>query len=494
MASLLSAVIGMAGGLLLLRTVLSLKSLLYLIGRCWRWLEERTQAYQSFKVPRSGESTSENPLYRKAAAYVSSLPTVEDSDHTALFSSGVRTNDFFAQLDAGQIVHDSFLGARLTWTFVPSADGEPCLVLRLRRQDRHRVLRPYLQHVETVAEEIELRRKEIRLYTNAAGDDRRRWRSAPMTHPSTLETLAIDPDLKTRVKVDLESFLKGRNYYLRLGRVWKRSYLLYGPPGTGKSSFVAAMARLLCYDVYDLDLSRVSDGADLRSLLLDTTPRSLILVEDLDRYLAGGGVEAASRLSAMLNFMDGIFSCCGEERVMVFTASGGKESLDPAVLRPGRLDVQIHFPLCDFSAFKTLASSYLGLKDHKLYPQVEEGFQNGAKLSPAEIGEIMIAHRGSPSRALKSVINALHRSASFGSPVDKTISPSFSACNRRSPEAEEAGCAVGGIGFGREATVRELRKLYGFIRMRSGSKKERLMPVEAAGDAAAAAANHSAEW
>ncbi|KAK8967598.1 hypothetical protein KSP40_PGU021164 [Platanthera guangdongensis] len=36
--------------------------------------------------------------------------------------------------------------------------------------------------------------------------------------------------------------------------------------------------------------------------------------------------------------------------MMVFTASS-KNTLDPTVIRSGRLDVQIHFPLCDFTAF-----------------------------------------------------------------------------------------------------------------------------------------------
>jgi len=96
---------------------------------------------------------------------------------------------------------------------------------------------------------------------------------------------------------------------------------------------------------------------------------------------------------------------------MVFTMSGGKDGVDPAVLRPGRLDVHIHFTMCDFEGFKALASNYLGLKDHKLYPQVEEGFHAGARLSPAELGEIMLANRGSPSRALRTVISALQHVA-----------------------------------------------------------------------------------
>ncbi|KAG0457199.1 hypothetical protein HPP92_022356 [Vanilla planifolia] len=465
-ASLLRAATAVILVVFLLRAMLSLKSLLFVLGRLWRWAEERTQAYQSFHVPRYGEDTRENPLYRKAVVYVSSLPAAEDSDRTDLFSSGVRPNDFSAHLSPTQTVDDSFHGVRVLWTFLPSASAGDRLVLRLRRQDRYRVLRPYLQHVETAAEEIELRRKELRLYTNTSSAVGRRWRSSVMTHPATLDTVAMEPEVKARVRADLESFLKGRAYYARLGRVWKRSYLLHGPPGTGKSSFVAAMARFLCYDVYELDLSLVSDAADLRSLLLETTPRSLILVEDLDRHLARG---CGGDISAMLDFMDGIFSCCAEERVMVFTTSGEKDALEPVVIRPGRIDVHIHFPLCDFTAFKTLASSYLGLKDHKLYPQVEEGFQTGARISPAEIGEIMIANRGSPSRALKSVINALHRSVSFGA-AEKMLYSNFSTGSRRISEEVT----------GKDTTAKEFRKLYGLIRLRSGSRREAMIPAEVA--------------
>jgi len=71
------------------------------------------------------------------------------------------------------------------------------------------------------------------------------------------------------------------------------------------------------------------------------------------------------------------------------------------------VDVYIHFSLCDFLAFKTLANSYLGLKDYKLFYEVDDIFQSGANLSSAEIRELMIANRNSPSRDKKLVITAL---------------------------------------------------------------------------------------
>ncbi|XP_072958331.1 AAA-ATPase At2g46620-like [Typha angustifolia] len=483
-------------GLVILRIVLSVKSLVYLVGRWWRWLDEKAQVYQNFSIPRCTEGNQENPLYRKANAYVASLPSLEDSAAASLVSSSRKPNDFSLFLGPAHSAHDSFLGARLTWTNEPDR-----LVIRVRRQDRTRVLRPYLQHLESVADEIELRRRDLRLFTNS-GVGGARWSSVAFTHPATLDTVAMDPDLKVRIRSDLESFLKGRTYYQRLGRVWRRSYLLYGPPGTGKSSFAAAMARFLGFDVYDVDLSR-GGSVDLRSLLLHTTPRSLILVEDLDRYLSDFSLDSSTttaRLTSILNFMDGICSCCGEERVMVFTMSGGggKEAIDPAVLRPGRLDVHIHFPMCDFAAFKTLACSYLGLKDHKLYPQVEEGFQSGVKISPAEVGEIMIANRGSPSRAIKTVISALQTKGVERSTIGgaRRLRESWSGTrleemvNGLGSGGENGGLGNGGggqaIGFGKESTLREFKKLYGFIKIRNGSRKEGTMA------AAAAAASPSA--
>ncbi|CAL4917577.1 unnamed protein product [Urochloa decumbens] len=474
-----------------LRLVLSYKSAAHALRRAWRWADERAQAYQYYEVPRLAADGAENPLFRKAAAYVSSLPSLEDADAACVVSSAAKSNDFALQLGAGHAARDAFLGARLEWT---NAAGGGRLVLRVRRHDRTRVLRPYLQHVESVADEMEARRRELRIYANTGagkgGSGATRWASAPFTHPATLDTVAMDPELKARVRADLEGFLKGRVYYHRLGRVWRRSYLLYGAPGTGKSTFAAAMARFLGYDVYEVDLSRAASGEDdLRALLLDTAPRSLILVEDLDRYLrAGDGETAAARTARVLGFMDGISSCCGEERVMVFTMSGGKDGVDPAVLRPGRLDVHIHFTMCDFEGFKALASNYLGLKDHKLYPQVEEGFQGGARLSPAELGEIMIANRGSPSRALRTVISALQHVAPPPPPAAAARPPRLtsrwsghldyaSAASDATAAGQSSPRAGGGGGFGKDAPIREFKKLYGLIKYRS-RKEAGVVPVD----------------
>ncbi|GLJ12441.1 hypothetical protein SUGI_0190910 [Cryptomeria japonica] len=108
------------------------------------------------------------------------------------------------------------------------------------------------------------------------------WSSVAFRHPSTFKTLALDPSLKHKIKHDLDCFLQSREFYRKTGRAWKRGYLLYGPPGTGKSSLIAAIANYMNYDVYDLEITRVLDNPNLRQLLLATSSKSVIVIEDID--------------------------------------------------------------------------------------------------------------------------------------------------------------------------------------------------------------------
>ncbi|XVE58307.1 hypothetical protein DITRI_Ditri04bG0159800 [Diplodiscus trichospermus] len=453
-------------GLFLILRFLSKTSLLHILLKLFRSFQDCFYVYQSYRVPQFNDLSQENELYGKVSTYLNSLPSLEDSDFTNLFT-GSKSNDIVLHLDTNQTIGDTFLGARVSWTIEKSEkNGRRMFVLRLRKNDKRRILRPYLQHILSVADDIDQRKKVIKLRMNVENPtgENGRWRSVPFNHPASFDTLVMDVDLKNRVKSDLEMFLKSKQSYHRLGRVWKRSYLLYGAAGTGKSSFVAAMAKFLHFDIYDIDLSKVSDDSDLKMLLLQTTGRSMILVEDLDRFLVEKSGDVS--LSGLLNFMDGIISCCGEERVMVFTMNS-KDQIDEAVLRPGRIDVHIQFPLCDFSAFKGLANSYLGIKEHKLFPQVEEIFQGGATLSPAEIGEIMISNRSSPTRALKSVITALQTTGSDAKRVSKRSSDGESV--RKSDETVDQGNL-----FSRDNSVREFRKLYGLLKMGSRRKDEAL--------------------
>ena len=147
------------------------------------------------------------------------------------------------------------------------------------------VLASYVPLVLEKAKALRDQQRVLKMYTlnnSSHARDGANWESINLEHPATFETLAMDPDLKSSVIEDLNRFVRRKEFYKKVGRAWKRGYLLYGPPGTGKSSLVAAMANYLKFDIYDLQLANIFRDSDLRRLLLATANRSILLIEDID--------------------------------------------------------------------------------------------------------------------------------------------------------------------------------------------------------------------
>lgn len=90
-------------------------------------------------------------------------------------------------------------------------------------------------------------------------------------------------------------------------------------------------------------------------------------------------------LSGLLNFVDGLWSSCGEEKIIVFTTNY-KERLDPALLRPGRMDMHIYMGYCSPCAFRTLAFNYHNVDDHPLFEEIEALLKD-TEVTPATVAE-----------------------------------------------------------------------------------------------------------
>eukprot|EP01018_Ginkgo_biloba_P005075 Gb_27809 [translate_table: standard] len=377
-----------------------------------------------------------NELYRNVHLYLNSLDAAVHSRRVSVSRAKNSSHLSFTPAP-NQTMEDDFHGARLWWThhvetIHDSLEEKRSFTLKMKKADRARVLSYYLEHVAHCAEEFDSRSRDRKLYTNNGhGSYDSGWTAVPFRHPATFATLALDPDLMAKIKADLDCFAQGKDFYHRVGCAWKRGYLLHGPPGTGKSSLIAAMANYLHYDVYDLELTKVADNSELRALLIQTTNKSIIVIEDIDCSLdltdrlsrppptppdcrkkvseCSDGDDSRVTLSGLLNFTDGLWSCCGEERIIVFTTNH-KNKIDSALIRSGRMDMHILLSTCGFPAFKCLVFNYLGIEDHELFPIVEQSIQAGGALSPAEISEILIKHKDDPWTALKSVVSALHLS------------------------------------------------------------------------------------
>jgi len=93
-------------------------------------------------------------------------------------------------------------------------------------------------------------------------------------------------------------------------------------------------------------------------------------------------------LSGLLNSVDGLWSTSGEERIIVFTTNY-RERLDPALLRPGRMDMHIHMGYCTPESFRILARNYHSVENHVMYPEIEQLIQE-VMVSPAEVAEVLM--------------------------------------------------------------------------------------------------------
>jgi chaperone BCS1 len=87
-----------------------------------------------------------------------------------------------------------------------------------------------------------------------------------------------------------------------------------------------------------------------------------------------------------LNFIDGIWSACGAERIIIFTTNF-VDKLDPALIRRGRMDKHIEMSYCGYQAFKVLAKNYLDIESHDdLFPIIEK-LLGETNMTPADVAE-----------------------------------------------------------------------------------------------------------
>ncbi|XP_037489929.1 AAA-ATPase At3g28610-like [Triticum dicoccoides] len=324
-------------------------------------------------------------------------------------------------------VADEFRGVTIWWSALKEDDYDMRRCCRLTFHQRHRklIVDEYLPHVRRCGRAAMSGTRRRRLHTNKtnlsySASRKDVWSYIDFHHPTTFETLAMHPDKKQMIIDDLNDFRSSEDYYLRIGKAWKRGYLLYGPPGTGKSTMIAAMANYLNYDVYDIELTTLKSNNDLRKLFIETTGKSIIVIEDIDCSLNLTGSRAAMAqpkradgapkkgsivtLSGLLNFIDGIWSAHSGERIIVFTTNH-LDKLDAALIRRGRMDLHIEMSYCGFEAFKTLAKNYIGVDAHPLFATLEELLQ-AAQITPADVAECLMASRRS-SRDIDACMSRL---------------------------------------------------------------------------------------
>lgn len=215
-----------------------------------------------------------------------------------------------------------------------------------------------------------------------------------------MSTVSLDQEQKAKIVMDINEYLHpaSARWYAARGIPYRRGYLFHGPPGTGKTSLSFALAGIFGLDIYCISLMEIGlTESDLNKLFTTLPRRCIVLLEDIDSAglrrtddapaidtsdassdgtpsedgvrvdrlpklpgaaLHGPGIKSLISLSGLLNTIDGAAS--HEGRVLIMTTNH-PEKLDPALIRPGRVDLQVLFSLATRSQtrdiFKRMYSS-----------------------------------------------------------------------------------------------------------------------------------------
>ncbi|XP_076463569.1 26S proteasome regulatory subunit 4 [Babylonia areolata] len=161
------------------------------------------------------------------------------------------------------------------------------------------------------------------------------------------------------IKESVELPLTHPEYYEEMGIKPPKGVILYGPPGTGKTLLAKAVANqtsatFLRVVGSELIQKYLGDGPKLVRELFRVAEEhapSIVFIDEIDavgtkRYESnsGGEREIQRTMLELLNQLDG-FDSRGDVKVIM--ATNRIETLDPALIRPGRIDRKIEFPLPD---------------------------------------------------------------------------------------------------------------------------------------------------
>jgi 26S proteasome regulatory subunit T2 len=195
----------------------------------------------------------------------------------------------------------------------------------------------------------------------------------PLTHPELYEDIGIKPP---------------------------KGVILYGAPGTGKTLLAKAVANqtsatFLRLVGSELIQKYLGDGPKLvREVfrVADENAPSIVFIDEIDavgtkRYKtnSGGSQEIQRTMLELLNQLDGF-----DERgdVKVIMATNNIDSLDPALLRPGRIDRKIEFPLPDINTKRRIFNIHVARMTCGEDVDIEEFVMSKNELSGADIKAI----------------------------------------------------------------------------------------------------------
>ena len=246
--------------------------------------------------------------------------------------------------------------------------------------------------------------------------------------------------------MELVDFLHNPGKYKAIGANMPKGALLVGPPGTGKTLLakaVAGEAKVPFFSISGSEFVEMFVGmgaARVRDLFKQAQEKApcIVFIDEIDAIgkrrdsgQFGGNDEREQTLNQLLSEMDGFD---GSKGVVILAASNRPESLDKALLRPGRFDRRIPVELPDLQGreailrvhardvkmaddidFKALARATAGASGAELANIVNEGALRAVKL------QRQVVEQADLEESIEVVIAGYQRKGAVISPEEKKV-------------------------------------------------------------------------
>lgn len=245
------------------------------------------------------------------------------------------------------------------------------------------------------------------------------WELAASRPMRSVDSLFLGRGVKEQVLKAVEDFLSSKEWYRRAGVPWRMGILATGIKGSGKTSLVQMIAGQYDLDIY---IFRLGDPAmnDVRfeSLCSSTPKRSIWVIEELDCVFNGrknvvgavpvvdeeiwdeecapvtipsSGQKAGNGLTAsgFLTALDGITAPEGR---IVFITSNNKELLDEAMIRKGRIDLEVEFGYADAYQIQSIFEHFYPTEPREKIQDCAEKMATQT-LTMADVQSYLIAFR-----------------------------------------------------------------------------------------------------
>jgi len=229
------------------------------------------------------------------------------------------------------------------------------------------------------------------------------WRKTNTLPKRLLSSIVAPADLITDLCADVREFLNSEDWYSLQGIPWHRGYLLYGPPGTGKTSTIMALASDMNRPIYCITASPLLTDDALVTLFGAVPSQALLVIEDIDCLFKTDRLKPENTathvtLSGLLNTLDGF---CSKHGALLFITTNNREALDPAILRPGRIDKHIELPLCGKEQVFKMFIKFYGMGEEKLATEFQTLVEENT-VSPAQLQEHFMENRYSAEDAVST--------------------------------------------------------------------------------------------